>query len=139
MGTAISTRRCLEGNKKFDRLYWQRWHQPGLRKTMTTENLNQCSWPQVSPMRHRLINLLSIQGGHSPTFPSDMAKEDGRKGRTSQKMKPRATENPELRVLRQQVCGPSRNFFFVTIPTLTNDSVYLLENQNTAIKGSYSI
>ena len=68
-----------------------------------------------------------------------MAKENGRKGRTSQKMKPRATENPELRVLRQQVCGPSRNFFFVTIPKLTNDSVYLLENQNTAIKGNYSI
>ena len=42
-------------------------------------------------------------------------------------MKPRATENHKLRALRQQDQSPSRDFFTVTVPNLTNDSVYLLE------------
>lgn len=62
-------------------------------------------------------------------FPSAVAKNSCKKRMEPQKMKPRATENHRLKALRQQDQGPSRDFFTVTVPKLTNDSVYLLESQ----------
>lgn len=133
MGIATNKRSCLEGNssltgciaKAAPRTIKKDYNNSELKTSLGAPNFSH-AWGI------RLINLLSTQEGNSPMLPSGVTKEGGGTKKYILEDEAKNYTEPWTESTWTKELGVHQGIF--CYGTKANNWIYLLENQNTAIK-----